>query len=107
MNRTAVYDAAVRGLVGHGLAENEATAVIARTRMNQEAEWGRIVARCERGEVSKIYVVVKRESGAPLDAFVYAPSECDNIRHVIDFASQGPAVGCMADDPNAGSEPTF
>jgi hypothetical protein len=108
MNKTAVYDAAVRSLVFQGLAEQDAKTVIARTRANQVAEWERILTRCAQGEVSKIYVVVRREERGALDAILYAPAdECDNIRHVLNFASQGPNVGCEADDPNADAKPTL
>jgi hypothetical protein len=106
--KQVAYDAAVRALVCLGLTERAAAAIIGRAQANQPAEWERIVARCQSGEtVSRVYVVVKNEGGAMADAFVYAPGEQDNIRHVIDFASQGPDTGSGPGDEQATAEPVF
>lgn len=104
-SKETVYSAAVRALSLQGVTERAANAIVGRAFANQEAEWGRIIERCQRGEVSRVYVVVKHENDAMADAFVYAPGAQDNIRHVIDFASQGPDIGSGPDEPT--SESTF
>lgn len=103
MNQQNPYDAATRSLEAHGLLPGAAANMIRATRSVQGPEWKRILERCGRGEVSRIYVVaVSHGDAAPVTAFVYAPGEEDNIRHVIEFVSQGP-IG--ADDPKLGYYP--
>jgi hypothetical protein len=91
--KETVHSAAVRALTLQGMTERVAEAIIGRAFANQGSEWDRIVERCRRDDVSRVYVVVKHEGDTMVDAFVYAPDAKDNIRHVIDFASQGPDIG--------------
>jgi len=74
---------------------------VTETRKWQAEEWDRIIARCAVGEISSVYiVVVSGEDEKPLvSSFVYAPAEHNNIKHVMDFAGQGPLD---ADEPMVG-----
>jgi hypothetical protein len=92
MNKETVFIAASRSLVArHGLTPDDAWEIITKTRRWQAEEWDRILQRCQSGNVSQIYIVsVRDEEVGPLSALVYAPAERDNVKHVMDFASQGP-----------------
>lgn len=93
MNKGVVFAAATRALVQQGLTGAKAEGIVACTVALQAAEWSRVIARGAKGELSRVYIVVTH-NGEPRElAVLYAPAEQDNIRHVMDFASQGPDEG--------------
>jgi len=98
MNKDTVFIAASRSLVTrHGLTPDDAWEIITKTRRWQDEQWDLVFQRCRAGQLSKVYIVSVRDDDAgPFSALVYAPAEHDNVKHVMDFASQGP-VG--VDDP--------
>jgi hypothetical protein len=51
-------------LTKHVLSSRTAETLIASTRTLQSEQWSRIIARGERGELSRVYVVVKNDETA-------------------------------------------
>jgi hypothetical protein len=105
MNKNVIFAAATRALVQQGLPGTVAEKIIASTVAVQGAEWSRIIARGEKGELSRVYIVVKHD-GDRKQGFVYAPAKQeDNIRHVENFLRQGPDIGAEAYGPESQKEP--
>jgi hypothetical protein len=95
------------GLVRCGLAKAAAEITARRTLAEQPDEWKRIADRCKRGEISKVYLFTVPISESQPRTFVYAPGKVDNSAHLKVMLSQGPDIGCEADEPCASDEPRF
>ena len=104
MTNQIAYDAAVRALVSRGLTENRAEIIIGLIRAKQPSEWQRMIVACGTGKLTRIYAVVTDRDDGSVDGLLYVPAGQDNIRHVMDFASQGPNIGSGPGDAEPAKE---
>lgn len=93
MDAKEITRAAVSGFVRQGATATMAETIAQRMIQEQPEEWARIIDRCERGEVSRLYVFVTRFGEWRFTTFTYAPGDADNSADIARLLGTRPAHG--------------